>query len=288
VVSPSPAAGDDGGDASAVEHRRGSARPRQGPGGLVARWRRERRRLVFLTGAGLSARAGLGTFRGEDGIWARHPDLEAAMHHDHLPDSLPLLWQVWGGMARLAQEHGPTPGHWAIARMGASVITQNVDGLHQAARTEDVAELHGSARRAACLDPKCVWQVATTAGDGDRAQDHGVPESCPWCGSPTRPDVVLFDEQLPSAALDRAITLAVHADVFVAVGTSGTVFPAAHLVPLAKRHGARTVLIDTDPPLDAIHGHLYDRVIARDAHEVLPEWERRDRGMDGNPFLRPF
>ncbi|HEX7350934.1 SIR2 family NAD-dependent protein deacylase [Brachybacterium sp.] len=246
----------------------------------------EHREIVFLTGSGISARTGLGTFRGPDGLWALEPETEQAMHAELLPGSLPQLWQVWGRMARIACGHGPTPGHRAIARLGAPVVTQNIDGLHQAAGSEVVAELHGSALRAVCLGSRCSWTSPLTPGDGPRPEDHGVPGSCPVCGEPTRPDVVLFDEQLPGEALDLATRLAQRADLFVVVGTSGVVFPSAQLAPLAASHGAETVLIDIAPPLGA--RTVFDHVLAEDAHEVLPDWERQIHHVGGNSFLDPF
>ncbi|MGP9537505.1 SIR2 family NAD-dependent protein deacylase [Brachybacterium sp. AOP43-C2-M15] len=246
----------------------------------------EHREIVFLTGSGLSARTGLGTFRGPDGLWALEPETEQAMHADLLPGSLPQLWRVWGRMARIAGEHGPTPGHRAIARLDAPVITQNIDGLHQAAGSEVVAELHGSALFAVCLDGRCTWRGTLTPGDGSRSEDHAVPADCPACGAPTRPDVVLFDEELPRDALDLALRLAERAELFVAVGTSGVVFPAAQLAPVAAAHGATTVLIDVAPPPGA--RALFDHVIAEDAHEVLPDWERRIHRVGGTSFLDPF
>ncbi len=244
------------------------------------------REIVFLTGSGISARTGMGTFRGPDGLWALEPETEEAMHADRLPGSLPRLWEVWGRMARIGMDHGPTPGHRAIARLEAPVITQNIDGLHQAAGSEIVAELHGSALRAVCLGADCRWSAPVTPGAGFSAEDHGVPSACPWCGKPTRPDVVLFDEQLPEAALDLALRLAQRADLFVAVGTSGTVFPAAQLAPLARAHGATTVLVDIAPP--EASRTIFDHVIAEDAHDVLPDWERRLHKVGGTSFLDPF
>lgn len=248
----------------------------------------EHHEIVFLTGSGISARTGLGTFRGPDGLWALDPEIESAMHADRLPESLPDLWRVWGRMAGIALEKGPTPGHRAIARLGAPVITQNIDGLHQAAGSEIVAELHGTALDAICLGPQCRWRARLTPGTGSRAQDHGVPESCPRCGAPTRPDVVLFDETLPEPALELAVRLAQRADLFVAVGTSGIVFPAAHLAPAARASGATSVLVDIAPPESPALRAAFDHVIAGDAHEVLPEWERRVNGRSGGSFLDPF
>lgn len=258
-----------------------------GPGGRFSPGP-EHREIVFLTGSGLSARTGLGTFRGPQGLWALEPETERAMHAEHLPDSLPQLWSVWGRMARIATDHGPTPGHRAIARMGAPVITQNIDGLHQAAGSEVVAELHGSALHAVCLGADCAWREPITPGDGPRAEDHGMPGSCPRCGERTRPDVVLFDEMLPPPALDLAMRLAQRADLLVAVGTSGVVFPAAQLAPLARTHGATTVLIDIDPPAGGGLRAAFDHVLAEDAHEVLPAWERAMNGRSSASFLDPF
>ena len=98
--------------------------------------------------------------------------------------------------------------------------------------------------------------------------------------------MVLFDEQLPPAELELAMRLAQRADLFVAVGTSGVVFPAAQLAPLAHAHGATTVLVDIAPPPGA--SALFDHVIAEDAHEVLPDWERRLHKVGGTSFLDPF
>jgi NAD-dependent deacetylase len=246
----------------------------------------EHREIVFLTGSGISARTGLGTFRGPEGLWALEPETEQAMHASLLPGSLPQLWSVWGRMAAIALRHGPTPGHRAIARMGAPVITQNIDGLHQAAGSEVVAELHGSALHAVCLGRVCDWRAPLEPGAGPSPEDHGVPAHCPRCGEPTRPDVVLFDEELPPAALELGMRLAQRADLLVAVGTSGTVFPAAQLAPLARAHGATTVLVDIAPPPGS--GSLFDHVIAEDAHEVLPAWERALHRVGGGSFLDPF
>src|SRR5690625_8013879 len=98
----------------------------------------EHREIVFLTGSGISARTGLGTFRGPDGLWALDPEIESAMHADRLPESLPDLWRGGGRMAGIALEKGPTPGHRAIARPGAPVTAHTIAGPPQAARTRVV------------------------------------------------------------------------------------------------------------------------------------------------------
>lgn len=253
---------------------------------------RDHRRIVILSGAGLSARAGLPTFRGTDGLWAVHPELERAMHASALPECIPDLWRVWPDLFFRAQEAGPTPGHRAIARLGAAVITQNIDGLHQAAGSTDVSEIHGSAGRAACLGAECSWTMpllaCTDPARADAPEAYGVPAACPRCCAATRPDVVLFDEQLPDAALDHAQALTDQADLFVAVGTSGVVFPAAQLAPAARRAGAETVLIDINPEDPVAACAQFDHVIRADAHEVLPAWERELSGVGRGSFLNPF
>src|SRR5699024_6236124 len=141
---------------------------------------------------------------------------------------------------------------------------------------------------------RCTWSALLDPGDGPRAEDHGVPGSCPLCGAPTRPDVVLFDEQLPQDALELAMRPAQRADLLVVVGDRGVGFPSAQLAPLAAAqlapraasHGATTVLIDIAPPFGS--SELFDHVIAEDAHEVLPDWERRLHRVGGTSFLEPF
>ncbi len=246
-------------------------------------------RIVFLTGAGLSVAAGLSTFRGPDGLWALAPELEAAMYAERLPGSLPQLWHVWAGMRRRAHAAGPTAGHRAIAAMGAPVITQNVENLHQDAGSDEVIELHGTAARAVCLNPRCGWSMEVAGegpGDGSTAQDFGVPNLCPLCSAPTRPDVVLFGEMLPEEAMLTAMRRARTCDLFVSVGTSGTVAPASLLAPLARDNGAETVCID--PAADSGAEAIFDHVIRHDAQQVLPSWVGITRRRSRNPFLDPF
>lgn len=229
------------------------------------------RRIVVLSGAGLSAAAGLGTFRGDGGLWTLAPELERAMHGDLLPDNLPDLWRVWGGMFRRAGAAGPTPGHLALAAMGARVLTQNVDTLHQRAGSDPVIELHGTTARAACVDG-CPWTAPLAdedrGGSGEGAEDYGLPARCPCCGAHVRPDVVLFGESLPADALARAVDAVTSCDLFLAVGTSGTVAPASSLAPMAKQAGAVTVNLAPD----AVDSPVFDHALRADAQHLLPDW----------------
>ncbi|WP_158228033.1 Sir2 family NAD-dependent protein deacetylase [Pseudonocardia sp. MH-G8] len=222
-------------------------------------------RVCALTGAGISVAAGLGTFRGPDGLWTIAPEVERAMHAHLLPANVDALWSVWGGMWEIAAGAGPTPAHRALAATGASVITQNIDGLHQAAGSADVVELHGSAGRARCLDDDfCGW-----TGQAHEVRQGDLP-GCARCTEPARPAVVLFGEMLDPEALGEARRLVSSCDLFLAVGTSGRVAPASWLAPTARAAGAYCVNIDLHPdgPADpAFHA----RVVG-DAQDVLTEW----------------
>jgi NAD-dependent deacetylase len=222
-------------------------------------------RICALTGAGISVAAGLGTFRGPDGLWTMTPEMERAMHVHLLPGNIDALWTVWGGMWDVAAGSGPTPAHRALAAAGASVITQNVDGLHQAAGSVDVVELHGSAGRARCLDDDfCGW--TGPAGEAKRAD----PPQCAQCTEPARPDVVLFGEMLDPEALSEAHRLVSACDLFLAVGTSGRVAPASWLAPTARAAGAYCVNVDLHPDGE-LDPAFHARVVG-DAQEVLIEW----------------
>jgi NAD-dependent deacetylase len=221
-------------------------------------------RVVALTGAGISVAAGLGTFRGPDGLWTIAPDVEQAMHAAYVPGNVDLMWQVWGGMHERAQEAGPTPAHRALAAAGARVITQNVDGLHHSAGSHDAIEIHGSAGRARCL--VCPWggpAVGAVRADGDPRP------RCPRCGELVRPAVVLFGESLDEAALAAAQHAAATSDLFLAVGTSGRVAPASWLAPMARAAGATVINID---PVPGDSGPAFHHQVTGDAQQVLAEW----------------
>jgi NAD-dependent deacetylase len=223
--------------------------------------------VVVLTGAGLSAAAGLGTFRGAGGVWTVRPDLEEAMQGDRVPGNVPLMWQYWGGIRARAQAAGPTPAHRALARLGARIVTQNVDGLHSDAGSTGVAELHGSAARARCLDAGCGW-----SGPSEPFL-AGEPPRCPRSGGLLRPDVVLFGEALDPAVLTAAQDAAASCDLLVTAGTSLTVAPASWLVPTARAAGAYCVDLNTDPGAgrdEAFHQH-----VTADVQQLLPAWVAR-------------
>jgi len=208
---------------------------------LVVEALRRAQRVAVLTGAGISAESGIPTFRDAlTGLWADYSPEELATP-DGFRRNPDLVWS-WYRSRRLAVAKAePNPGHRALAALerlapDVTLITQNVDGLHRRAGSRDPVELHGNIARIKCFD--CGRQV-TEFADTDR-----VP-SCPGCGGWLRPDVVWFGEMLPAQALDRAQRAAESADLFLSVGTSNVVEPAASLPWMAAAAGAVVVVVNT-------------------------------------------
>ena len=229
---------------------------------------RTARHVAVLTGAGVSAESGLPTFRDPlTGLWARYRPEDLATPEAFARDPA-LVWS-WYRMRRgAARGAEPNPGHLAIARLetlvpAATLITQNVDGLHRRAGSSDPLELHGSLFRSRCsLDGE-------EHEDGvDAALEAGDLPRCPGCGGLLRPGVVWFGEPLPAATLERAREAALHCDLFLSVGTSHQVYPAAALPGISAAAGAAVAVIDSDPGA-AVHLPGAYRLSGR-AGEVLP------------------
>jgi len=204
---------------------------------------RAARRLVVFTGAGISQESGLGTFRGAGGLWERFRPVDLATPEAFARDpELVARWYADRFAAMSAAR--PNAGHFAIAsweRLFASmvVVTQNIDRLHQRAGSRDVLELHGT-----------IW-VSRCARCGRETPTEALPPADPpparcRCGGHFRPGVVWFGEPLPEAVFARAARESAVADLFVVVGTSGTVWPAAGLVETAARGGAAIVEVNRE------------------------------------------
>ena len=189
---------------------------------------------VFFTGAGISVGAGLPTYRGSRGMY-ENTDAEPPQARDAEPDRLPALWERFRARLTGAEQVTPSRAHLHLADLevahglDATVVTQNVDGLHTAAGSSTVHELHGNLQRVRCLGAGHRAMVDETVWGED-----GCPE-CPACGSPCRPDVVLFGESLPGATWDAAQESMASAQTVVAIGTSAVVYPAAHLIDGVRR-----------------------------------------------------
>jgi NAD-dependent deacetylase len=204
------------------------------------------RQLVVLTGAGVSKESGIPTFReAQDGLWARYDPTDLATREGFLRDPA-MVWQWYTYRFGMVESARPNPGHRAIAEMETlfaqvTVVTQNIDGLHQAAGSTDVVELHGSIRRCKCLDGR-----HTGFTRADLAAQTSVPPLCPHCGALLRPDVVWFGEMLPPDAISRAFDLCQSCDAMLVVGTSGEVEPAASLPAYAAHSGAPVIDVNLE------------------------------------------
>ena len=223
--------------------------------------------VAVLTGAGISAESGIPTFRDPGGIWEEFEPQELANVEAFLDN--PELVQGWYRHRRqLVEEAEPNAGHRALVDLEAhvdqvTVITQNVDDLHNRAGSRRVLELHGNITHNYCMD--CGRDAAPEVVD--TAIQDGTPARCPECDGLIRPDVVWFGERLPPDAVEQADAAAHRADVFLSVGTSAVVFPAARYPVVAREQGAYVAEInpDTTGVTDAV-----DESIRGAAGEVLP------------------
>jgi len=222
------------------------------------------RAAVALTGAGVSTESGLPDFRSSGGLWAGVDPMRVASltAFRRRPEEFYAFYQKRLALLRRAQ---PNPAHHALAALERTgrlqaVITQNVDGLHHAAGSQRVLEIHGSLRRAAC--PACGRRTDITALEAALAA--GVLPRCDVCGSPLKPDVVLFEELLPLDVFTEAERLCTEADVLLVVGSSLQVTPAASLPQTVLDHGGRLIIINREAtPFDAAAA-----VVLRDAAGV--------------------
>lgn len=220
--------------------------------------------VAVLTGAGVSAESGVPTFRASDGLWEGHR-IEDVASPDGFRRDPHLVWQFYNGRRANVARVQPNPGHLALADLenrftdDFALVTQNVDGLHQAAGSRNVLEVHGSLYRTRCAACGAV-------------RDRGLEPladlpTCDLCGGLLRPDIVWFGEMLPTAVWERAVEAVEACDVFLVVGTSAVVHPAAGLINLARRRadwigereGATVIEVNLTPTVasDAAHVGLY-------------------------------
>jgi NAD-dependent deacetylase len=225
------------------------------------------RRTVALTGAGISTESGLPDFRSGDGLWAGVDPMEVASltAFRRRPDVFYRFYRT--RLARLADAQ-PNAAHRALVTLEqnglVSVITQNVDGLHQRAGSRKVIELHGNLREAAC--PACGWRgpIALIV----EALDHDTLPACPTCGNRPKPNVILFEEPLPAEAYQEAEHSVRSAEALLVVGSSLQVTPAAWLPDAARASGAAVLIVnDTPTALDDVA----DVVLRGRAGQVLPD-----------------
>jgi NAD-dependent deacetylase len=223
---------------------------------LLAELVRDSRRVVALTGAGVSVPSGIPDFRSPGGLWSQ-VDPERHAHLDVWREEPERFWRFYRERLDVSGVE-PNGGHRALAELERggrleAIITQNIDGLHQAAGSREVVEVHGSVRTASC---SCGARY-----ERERVQRllgvDGVPY-CPSCMGdglygqfrPLKPDVVLFGEELPADALARAYQLVYDCDLLICAGSSLTVHPVADLAPFAQEHGARLAIVSRWSALD--------------------------------------
>lgn len=230
------------------------------------------RNIVVLTGAGISAESGIATFRAEDGLWEDHPVSEVATPEGFARDPA-LVQRFYDARRNAVLAAQPNPAHLALGRLSREwgqaapgtasrnllIVTQNIDDLHERGGAGNVLHMHGEALS--------VW---CTACDARHRWQHplGHAPSCPSCGVPAmRPDIVWFGEM--PYHMDAIFTALAEADLFVSIGTSGAVYPAAGFVQQASSHGARTLELNLERSQGS---HWFDETRLGPAAQLVPEW----------------
>ncbi|HEY0459332.1 MAG TPA: NAD-dependent deacylase [Pyrinomonadaceae bacterium] len=223
------------------------------------------KRVCVLTGAGVSAESGVPTFRGggNTAVWKGMP-FEQVSSARMVRENLEEVWEWFDYRRGVLKDCQPNAAHFALAGWqdrfaDLTLVTQNIDGLHAAAGSREVIELHGNIQRAYC--PRCEKRFDI------REKIPHAPEDCDSCGAKLRPDVVLFGEMLPVGAFEKAGQSARTSDLFFVIGTSALVYPAAGLVEIARRGGA--FVVEINPEETPMTGFC-DETIRGRAGEILP------------------
>jgi NAD-dependent deacetylase len=223
-------------------------------------------KAIALTGAGISVESGIPDFRSTAGLWSKYRPEEYGTIEAFLADPQ-KVWKMLGEMVTLVQQAMPNPAHISLThleQMGRlhAVITQNVDGLHQAAGSRRVVEFHGSSATLSCLS--CGYGTSRDALSTDQ-----LPPVCPQCSSVLKPDIVFFGESIPWQAHQEGMALVRKCDLLLVIGTSALVYPAATIPTMAKDNGAKVIEINIEPtPLTE---HISDYIIEGSSGKILPE-----------------
>ena len=220
--------------------------------------------LTILTGAGVSADSGVPTFRGTDGLWKNFRPEELASP-DAFEQDPKLVWEWYNWRRELLSTKIPNAAHEALVQLEEQIdnfwlITQNVDGLHPAAGTKKLSEIHGN-----------IWKVRCT-NCGKVEDNHDVPIAilphCGTCDGLLRPHIVWFGESLAQEDLDKSFQALRHCELLLIIGTSGLVYPAASFAPIAKEHGAFVIELNLDPTPNS---DLVDVSIQGRAKDLVPQ-----------------
>ncbi len=197
--------------------------------------------IVFFTGAGISAESGIPTFRGKDGIWNKLKPEELANFNAFLKNPN-LVWEWYQYRRQIIEEKAPNAGHFAIVEFEnlfekVTVVTQNVDNLHNRAGSKKVLELHGNIEKNFCIKCKARYDNLTI-------EENKTAPKCKVCGGLVRPDVVWFGEMLPQDVFNNSEKAAMRSDICFVIGTSAVVYPAANIPITAKQYGSTLVEIN--------------------------------------------
>jgi NAD-dependent deacetylase len=239
----------------------------------IARWIAQARHVVALSGAGISTESGIPDFRGPNGVWTKNPDAEKTATLDYYMSDPEIRRRAWQNRVNSEMwSAAPNPAHHALVdleRKGRlhALVTQNVDGLHHAAgqNPDIVVEIHGNVREAKCMS--CGWR-GPMAETLERVRQGEDDPACRGCGGILKSATISFGENLVPEDLHRAQLAAARSDVFLAVGTSLAVYPAAALPEIALRNGARLVVMNAqETPFDVVA----DVVVRDPLGTVLPE-----------------
>lgn len=228
--------------------------------------------LVVLTGAGVSKESGIPTFRdAQTGLWANYRAEDLATREGFL-ENPKMVWEWYDFRRNKVWDTQPNPGHFALAELETlfqrfTLITQNIDNLHQQAGSRNVLELHGNIFRYKCLDNNHPISLELLENP------DASPPSCPYCNAYVRPDVVWFGEMLPEITLRQAFEQASSADVMLIAGTSGVVQPAASLPVTAKESGA--TVIEVNPEMSALTPLVVDLFLQGPSGSILHELLQR-------------
>jgi len=238
---------------------------------------RKAEKFVVLTGAGISAASGIPTFRGENGLWTKLKPEELTSFEAFYKNTA-IVSEWYKHRREIIEECQPNAAHLALVELSEIVpeftlITQNIDGLHQRAGSRDVIELHGTITENYCMRCGRRYNVAEFDEIYRHAINH-VPRC--YCGGLIRPDVVWFGESLPSEAIEKAYLASMHAEVYLLIGTSAHVRPAADLPMLAKQHNA--LLIEMNITQTAITQYV-DLFLQGSADQIMPQFNREYREL---------
>ncbi len=220
--------------------------------------------ITVLTGAGISAESGVPTFRGKDGLWRNFRSDQLATP-DAFWENPALVWEWYDWRRAAIKDARPNPGHFVLTELESqksrfTLITQNIDGLHQFAGSRNILEIHGN-----------IWQVRCTKcghiGENYKVPLEEIPPTCEPCGEIGRPNVVWFGEIIPMEVIDKALKAIEDCDVLLIIGTSGVVEPAASLGLVAKQTGKKVIELNLE---STTNSPLFDLTLLGKSGEILP------------------